>query len=144
MRFAGAALLAWGFLGGQAAVAQIPNGEFDNSLAPWWTLFENSPYASVEPGTWEWDSAYGGSAYLTVSGAPGGVGLLTFIDENISAGDTIRTQVYHSDFVNFAGITLFIGGYAYCGQSAEHQDPGPGPCQFDIVTDKDYACGTPV
>jgi hypothetical protein len=130
-----------------SAPAQIPNGEFDSNLLGWLTLggFYDTGQ-EVPRGTTDWSSNHGGSAYLTVDGAPCLAALGNFIDEDIHAGDTIRAEVYHTDFGNFAGINLKIGGYHEsntCGQeSGAHQCPGPGPCYLEIVADRDYACGT--
>lgn len=146
MRLATRCVLFCALFGVQLAFGQIPNGEFDNMLYPWWGHLQNSDIWTIKHGTFEWSSNYGGSAHMTVSGAPSQVGLLNFTNGIIHADDTIRVRLYHSNFGNFSCIHFYIGGVPPCGQEPpdHHQDSGPGPCYIDLVADREYPCGTPV
>ena len=145
MKFAVACALFCVAFGAQCVFGDIPNGGFDTGLQPWWIVHETRDGLYIAPGTCVWTSDCGGSAHLVVHGAPGVVGVLNFTDEAMEPGDTLKMQICHTDFGNFAGINLHLAGAPPLGQyPGQHQDAGPGPCIVEIVADKHYPVGTAV
>lgn len=88
----------------------LVNEDFDSNIGGWYTCLDNRLDGTpVTPGTVEWSSDYGGSAHMTVSGAPSYIGLLGFTNTAIYPGDTLRCRTTHTEFVN-ANLGFWIGG----------------------------------
>lgn len=87
----------------------LQNEEFESMLSPWMTTYENGSSVMPDPGTAEWVSGNGGSAHLTVSGAPSVVGISAVVGTTIYPGDTVVARIVTTDMTGFGAASLQIG-----------------------------------
>jgi len=126
----------------QYSLYLVNNGEFETSIDHWYTGFENIDHPSTW-GTAEWSPDYGGSAHMTVSGAPSFVELYQPIQTFLCPGDTITAHIYKDDMSNAGEVNLRIGSEwdLPFGQRAV-SPTGAGEYDVSLVCDKFYAPGT--
>ncbi|MCK4226351.1 T9SS type A sorting domain-containing protein [candidate division WOR-3 bacterium] len=121
----------------------IPNDEFESNLESWYGMFDAWFSDPGNVGDLTWSSSYGGSAYLHVNGAPEVMGIWTHTQDSINPGDSIYTRITHSNYGNFAGLVLRIGGLSPYGQEVVLPKPA-GTDDIAIIADRTYPAGSPV
>lgn len=118
------------------------NGEFESNLGYWYAANRNradSPQYTY--GTVEWTEDYGGSAHLSVSGAPSEVSLISFINTTIYPGDKIVCRVYQTDMDSYGAFWVGIGGDWNDFYPAEKSSVG-GEHDLTLTANRFYLPGT--
>ena len=122
----------------------LPNEDFTANLGYWFESHEiRAQDPANQPGSVEWSSEYGGSAHLTVSGAPSEVSLVGYTNTILYPGDSVVCHVTHTDMTGFGSFGLRIGG-DYNDFSVDKSSSPGGESDVILSITNFYLPGTPI
>jgi hypothetical protein len=120
----------------------LRNGDFSSGLDHWYTAngldWREHPQA---PGNVSWSPSYGGSAQMSVSGAPSSVNLIQATGADLLPGDVLTFDFVTSG-MTAAQFAVQIGNSENGGERAALVEPGDGQHRLVMRLARRHARGT--
>jgi hypothetical protein len=137
---AGAALLV--AVAGRAQV--LANPHFTSGLDHWYVAngvdWREHPQT---PGSVTWSSAYGGSARMSVSGAPSSVHLIQSTNDVLTEGQQLVFEVWTAGMTS-ATFLVEIGTMGSGGETAQLTEPADGQHRLALTLTRRHEAGTAI